>query len=83
MMCMKRFMLRFYICMETLGKLVVVILRSKRASAKLPDSVFDELARCFLPDVIAFLQTETGQNEYEEWKIKQEELTAQKAAERT
>ena len=82
-MRMKRFMLRFYICMETLGKFVVVILHSKNASAKLPDSIFDDLARCFLPDILAFLQTENGQNEFEEWKIKQEELTAQKATEGT
>lgn len=78
-MCMKRFILRFCICMETLGKFAVDILRSKNASAKLPDSIFDELARCFLPDILAFLQTENGRNEYEEWMIKQEQLKAQKA----
>lgn len=81
-MCMKRFMLRFYVCMETLGKFVVVILRSKNASAKLPDSIFDDLARCFLPDILAFLQTENGQNQYEEWKIRQEQIKAQKAIEK-
>lgn len=75
-------MLRFYICMETLGKFVVVTLRSKTASAKLPDSIFDDLARCFLPDILAFLQTENGQNQYEEWKIWQEQIKAQKAIEK-
>ena len=31
-----------------------------------------EIARCLLPDIIAFCESEEGQREFEEWKAKQE-----------
>lgn len=29
----------------------------------------DALARCLLPDLIAFYESENGQKEFEQWKI--------------
>lgn len=29
---------------------------------------YEALARCFLPDIIAFFQSEDGQREFEAWK---------------
>lgn len=34
----------------------------------IPESVYEELARCFLPDIIAFFGSEEGKQEYENWK---------------
>lgn len=34
----------------------------------IPDDVLESLARCFLPDIIAFYETEEGQKYFEEWK---------------
>ena len=33
----------------------------------LPKHELVALARCFLPDILAFYETEEGQREYEEW----------------
>ena len=33
----------------------------------LPKHELVALARCFLPDILAFYETEEGQKEYEEW----------------
>lgn len=34
----------------------------------IPKSVYEELARCFLSDIIAFFESEEGKQEYENWK---------------
>lgn len=35
---------------------------------EIPKEVMSELARFFLPDIIAFFESEEGKREYEEWK---------------
>ena len=37
---------------------------------QIPDKVRMEIARCLLPDIIAFFESEKGQKEFEEWKTK-------------
>lgn len=39
----------------------------------IPKHELEKLARCFLPDIIAFFETEEGQREYEEWLRQREE----------
>ena len=34
----------------------------------IPKHELEKLASCFLPDIIAFFETEEGNREYEEWK---------------
>lgn len=41
-----------------------------------PQHVIESIARCLLPDIIAFYETEEGQREFAQWKAAQE---AQKA----
>ena len=36
----------------------------------IPKAVYDELARCFLPDILAFYESNEGKKEYENWKNK-------------
>ena len=76
---LERFLIRLYIEFDYLKELTVSILRSKRASAKLPKHIMDELARCFLPDILAFYETVEGREEYEEWKLAQAQQTPQNA----
>lgn len=33
----------------------------------IPDSEIENLARAFLPDIIAFFESEEGKKEYKEW----------------
>ncbi len=37
----------------------------------IPDHVIESLARCFLPDLIAFFESDEGKREYEEWERNQ------------
>ena len=37
----------------------------------IPKAVYEELARCFLPDIIAFYESDEGKKEYENWNNKQ------------
>ena len=45
-----------------------------------PKSELESLARCFLPSIQAFFETEEGKREYEEWKTEQEKINANKSA---
>ena len=68
---LEKLFLRLYIYLANLNDCVISLLCSKRASVKLPKHVLDELARCFLPDIIAFYEAPEGREEYEKWKVTQ------------
>ena len=36
---------------------------------QIPQHEIDARARCLLPDLIAFYESENGQKEFEQWKI--------------
>ena len=42
---------------------------------RIPRHEIEALARCFLPDIQAFFESEEGKREYEEWKREQAETT--------
>lgn len=47
------------------------LIRDKRGEwhiPQIPDKVRMEIARCLLPDIIAFFESDKGQKEFEEWK---------------
>ena len=49
------------------------LIRDKRGEGhipQIPDKIRMEIARCLLPDIIAFFESEKGQKEFEEWKKK-------------
>ena len=59
------------------------ILRDKHGEGKppkIPDHIRMEIARCLLPDIIAFCESEQGKREFEEWKKKR--LAANKEKEK-
>lgn len=76
---LEKLFLRLYIYLANLNDCIISLLCSKRASAKLPKHVLDELARCFLPDIIAFYEAPEGCEEYEKWKLSQTQQTHQNA----
>ena len=39
----------------------------------IPKHELEALARCFLPDIQAFFESEEGQREFAEWKAQQEQ----------
>ncbi len=46
---------------------------------KIPKHELEILARCFLPDIQAFFESNEGKKEYEAWKEEQTKIKAQKA----
>lgn len=41
---------------------------NKSKVIQIPQHEIDALARCLLPDLIAFYESEEGQREFEQWK---------------
>ena len=76
---LERILLQLYLCLVDMKSCVISLLRDKSASAKLPKHVLDELARCFLPDIIAFYEAPEGREEYEKWKLAQTQQMPQNA----
>ena len=51
------------------------VFRDTRGESKLPplpDHLRMEIARCILPDIVAYFESERGQREFAEWKAQQE-----------
>ena len=42
---------------------------------QLPPHIITEVARCLMPDIIAYFESEQGQGEFEEWKNQQVSIT--------
>ena len=42
---------------------------------QIPEHIRKEIARCLLPDIIAYFESEQGQREFEEWKNQQVSIT--------
>ena len=41
-------------------------------SAEIPQHAIDALARCLLPEIQAFFESDKGKKEFEEWKNEQD-----------
>ena len=50
-----------------MGKEVKIILKSH-----MPEDEIEALAKCFLPDILGFFESEEGRQEFEQWKKEQE-----------
>ena len=54
-------------------------LRDNHGECEIPDDLIKEIARCLVPDIIAFFETEETKREFEAWKLEQEKKLADKA----
>lgn len=41
-------------------------------NSDIPQHIIESIARCILPDIIAYYETEEGQREFQEWKAKRD-----------
>lgn len=41
-------------------------------NSDIPQHIIESIARCILPDIIAYYETEEGQRQFQEWKVMQE-----------
>ena len=51
-----------------MGKEIKIILKSH-----IPEDEIEALAKCFLPDILDFFESEEGRQEFEQWKKEQSE----------
>lgn len=58
---------------EFFRRMIIVLSdRSGEGDPKIPKYVLESLARCFLPSILSFFESEEGKKEFEEWKKQQE-----------
>ena len=55
-----------------IAKRIEDLLRDNSGECDIPDDLIKEIARCLVPDIIAFFETEEAKREFEEWKAQQE-----------
>ena len=46
---------------------------------QIPKHIRKEIARCLLPDIVAYFESEQGQREFAEWKAQQEAVKKEKS----
>ena len=49
-------------------KRIEELLRDNHGECEIPDELLKEIARCLLPDIIKFLESDKGKEEYNKWK---------------
>ena len=65
--------------LSEISKRIEDLLRDNRGECDIPDDLIKEIARCLVPDIIAFFETEEAKREFEAWKLEQENKNATKA----
>ena len=61
-----------------IAKRIEKLLKDTHGECDIPDDLIKEIARCLVPDIIAFFETEEAKREFEVWKIEQEKKIASK-----
>ena len=64
--------IRAYIALKCLYQRLSAVLRSKTAEANIPDYMIREMARCLLPYLIDFYESEEGIAAFNQWKAEQD-----------
>ena len=44
------------------------LLRDNHGECEIPDELIKEIAKCLIPDIIKFLESDKGKKEFEKWK---------------
>ena len=65
--------------LEDIAKRIEELLKDTHGACQIPDDLIKEIARCLVPDIIAFFETEEAKREFEAWKAEQEKKIAEKA----
>ena len=65
--------------LANIAKRIEELLKDTHGECEIPDDLIKEIARCLVPDIIAFFETEEAKREFEEWKLEQEKKIAKKA----
>ena len=58
--------------LSSIVKRIEDLLGDNSGECEIPDDLIKEIARCLVPDIIAFFETEEAKREFEAWKLAQE-----------
>jgi hypothetical protein len=64
--------------LSDIAKRIEELLKDKHGACDIPDDLIKEIARCLVPDIIAFFETEETKREFEDWMLEQEKKLAEK-----
>lgn len=53
-----------------IAKRIEELLKDTHGECEIPDELIKEIARCLIPDVIKFLESDKGKEEFKAWKDK-------------
>ena len=59
-------------------KRIEELLRDNHGECEIPDELIKEIARCLIPDIIRFLESDKGKEEFEKWQREQIKCSSQK-----
>ena len=65
--------------LSNIVKRIEDLLRDNSGECDIPDDLIKEIARCLVPDIIAFFETEESKREFEEWKLVHEKKNSNKS----
>lgn len=54
--------------LSNIVKRIEELLRDNHGECEIPDELLKEIARCLLPDIIKFLESDKGKEEFEKWR---------------
>lgn len=59
-------------------KRIEELLIDNHGECEIPDELIKEIARCLIPDIIRFLESDKGKEEFEKWQREQIKCSSQK-----
>ena len=51
-----------------IAKRIEELLQDNHGECEIPDELLKEIARCLLPDIIKFFESDNGKKEFEKWR---------------
>lgn len=73
---LKRLMIAFVSCVDRTMIYVCNLLHDKQATCRLPADLIQEIARCLLPNVVAYCESDEGKAEFAKWLDEQQKNQA-------
>lgn len=71
-----RLLIAFISCVDRTLEYIRALLHDKHGTWQLPPNIIQEVARCLLPDVVAYCESDAGKEAYAKWQQEQEKSKA-------
>lgn len=75
-MVVEKLLIKIFVRIYQMWWWIGVLLRDCGGTGRIPDDLIEEIARCLLPDIVAYCESEEGKQEFAKWQILQQEQTS-------